>query len=358
MYKSFTERARMVMKCAHQEAQRFNHEYIGTEHILLGLIKEGSGVAANVLRNFDIDLRKIRLEVERLVQSGPDIVSFDNLPKTPRAKKVIEYAMDEARSLGHKYVGTEHILLGLLREQEGVAAQVLMNLGLRLEEVRNEVLAFVGPGEGGQSVPTPPPAAPSYMSLPLADEVRQLLRDAAVVAQWSGHNCVCTGYLLLGLVHASGTSAARALARSNVAPEVVWRELSGECPEADRPGSFHTPPHSRMTDFVLRAAAEEAQARSAFREIEQKVKALREEKEYAVADQDFEKAIRLRDREQDLRRALPEHPWTIGLDHLLIEMLRAPNCEAVRIIEAAGTTPDAVRAALLQEMRGDGPPSP
>ena len=146
MYERFTDRARKVMQLANQEAQRFNHEYIGTEHILLGLIKEGSGVAANVLKNLDVDLRKIRLEVEKLVQSGPDMVTMGKLPQTPRAKKVIEYSMEEARHLNHNYVGTEHILLGLLREQEGVAAQVLMNLGLKLEEVREEVLDGAGGG--------------------------------------------------------------------------------------------------------------------------------------------------------------------------------------------------------------------
>ena len=153
MYERFTDRARKVMQLANQEAQRFNHEYIGTEHVLLGLIKEGSGVAANVLKNLDVDLRKIRLEVEKLVQSGPDMVTMGRLPQTPRAKKVIEYSMEEARNLNHNYVGTEHILLGLLREEEGVAAQVLMNLGLKLEDVREEVLNLLGPGleenEGG-----------------------------------------------------------------------------------------------------------------------------------------------------------------------------------------------------------------
>ncbi|MFN3191736.1 MAG: ATP-dependent Clp protease ATP-binding subunit [Aureliella sp.] len=146
MYERFTDRARKVMQLANQEAQRFNHEYIGTEHILLGLVKEGSGVAANVLKNLDVDLRKIRLEVEKLVQSGPEMVTIGKLPQTPRAKKVIEYSMEEARNLNHNYVGTEHILLGLLREQEGVAAQVLMNLGLKLDDVREEVLNLLGHG--------------------------------------------------------------------------------------------------------------------------------------------------------------------------------------------------------------------
>ncbi len=146
MYERFTDRARKVMQLANQEAQRFNHEYIGTEHILLGLVKEGSGVAANVLKNLDVDLRKIRLEVEKLVQSGPEMVTIGKLPQTPRAKKVIEYSMEEARNLNHNYVGTEHILLGLLREQEGVAAQVLMNLGMKLDDVREEVLNLLGHG--------------------------------------------------------------------------------------------------------------------------------------------------------------------------------------------------------------------
>jgi ATP-dependent Clp protease ATP-binding subunit ClpC len=155
MYERFTDRARKVMQLANQEAQRFNHEYIGTEHILLGLVKEGSGVAANVLKNLDIDLRKIRLEVEKIVQAGPDMVTMGKLPQTPRAKKVIEYSIEEARNLNHNYVGTEHLLLGLLREQEGVAAQVLMNLGLKLEDVREEVLNLLGhnmdSGESGSS---------------------------------------------------------------------------------------------------------------------------------------------------------------------------------------------------------------
>jgi ATP-dependent Clp protease ATP-binding subunit ClpC len=148
------------MALANQEAQRFNHEYIGTEHILLGLVKEGSGVGANVLKNLDVDLRKVRLEVEKLVHAGPEMVTMGKLPQTPRAKKVIEYAIEEARNLNHNYVGTEHLLLGLLREHDGVAAQVLMNLGLKLDEVREEVLNLLGAGvdkEEPENMGTPPP---------------------------------------------------------------------------------------------------------------------------------------------------------------------------------------------------------
>ncbi len=150
MFERFTDRARKVMALANQEAQRFYQEYIGTEHILLGLVKEGSGVGANVLKNLEVDLRKVRLEVEKLVKSGPETVTMGKLPQTPRAKKVIEYAIEEARNLNHNYVGTEHLLLGLLREQDGVAAQVLMNLNLRLEDVREEVLNLLGASEEGE----------------------------------------------------------------------------------------------------------------------------------------------------------------------------------------------------------------
>jgi len=143
-YASFTDAARKVMKSANHEAQRLNHEYIGTEHILLGLIKEGSGVAAKVLSNREIDLQKIRLETEKLVLHGPDMVTMGPLPQTPRAKKVIDFALEEARNLNHNYVDTEHLLLGLLREQEGVACKVLTKLGLKLEDARAEILELLG----------------------------------------------------------------------------------------------------------------------------------------------------------------------------------------------------------------------
>ncbi|MBX6311330.1 MAG: ATP-dependent Clp protease ATP-binding subunit [Isosphaeraceae bacterium] len=181
MYERFTDRARKVMQLANQEAQRFNHEYVGTEHVLLGLVKEGSGVAANVLKNLDVDLRKIRVEVEKIVQSGPDMVTMGKLPQTPRAKKVIEYAIEEARNLNHNYVGTEHLLLGLLREQEGVAAQVLMNLGLKLEEVREEVLNLLGHGmdAGGEGERGSAAAKGGKSKTPALDSFGRDLTDLA-----------------------------------------------------------------------------------------------------------------------------------------------------------------------------------
>jgi len=144
MFDRFTDRARKVMGLARQEAQRFNHDYIGTEHVLLGLVQEGSGVAASVLKNLDIDLKKIRLEVEKLVSNGTTMVTMGQLPFTPRAKKVLELSLEEASNLGHTYIGTEHLLLGLIRENEGIAAQVLRNLKVKLDDVREEVLELLG----------------------------------------------------------------------------------------------------------------------------------------------------------------------------------------------------------------------
>jgi len=158
MFDRFTERARKVIILAKEEAKRFNHDYIGTEHILLGLIKEGESVAAAVLQTLGLSLETIRLEVEKLVQFGPSTIVSGDIPFTPKAKKVIELAMDEARRLGHNYIGTEHLLLGLIKEGEGVASHVLMNVGLDLNKVRTEVIKLLGsstPQGGGAQSGTP-----------------------------------------------------------------------------------------------------------------------------------------------------------------------------------------------------------
>ena len=175
------------MALANQEAQRLNHEYIGTEHALLGLVKEGAGVGAGVLKNLGVDLDKVRAEVEKLVQPGPDRITKGKLPMTPRMKLIVEYAVEEARSLNHNYVGTEHLLLGLVRESEGVAAQVLVNLGLVLADVREEVLRLLGAGaaEGpAPAAPTLPPKAATHLNveikarLPRPDKARKILKAA------------------------------------------------------------------------------------------------------------------------------------------------------------------------------------
>ena len=160
MFNRFTERARKVIILAKEEARRFNHDYIGTEHILLGLIREGEGVAAAVLEKLGLDLQTIRLEVEKVVQPGPTTQILGDIPFTPRAKKALELAAEEARSLGHNYIGTEHILLGIIREGESVASQVLLNLGLDLERVKNEIMSVLGAATPGFSQQQQQQAAP------------------------------------------------------------------------------------------------------------------------------------------------------------------------------------------------------
>ena len=133
------------MALARKEAERFNHNYFGTEHLLLGLIKLGQGVAVNVLQKMSMDLETVRMEVEKQVGSGPETQSQGNIPYTPRVKKVLALAGKEAKALNHSYVGTEHILLGLLREGDGVAARVLKNLDVDIERTRNEILKELDP---------------------------------------------------------------------------------------------------------------------------------------------------------------------------------------------------------------------
>src|SRR5215210_1784969 len=145
MMNNFTPRAQQVLALARKEADRFNHNYVGTEHLLLGLIKLGQGVAVNVLQKMGLDLETVRMEVEKQVGSGPETKMVGNIPYTPRVKKVLALAGKEAKSLNHSYVGTEHILLGLLREGEGVAARVLKNLEIDIERTRNEILKELDP---------------------------------------------------------------------------------------------------------------------------------------------------------------------------------------------------------------------
>ena len=155
IFDRFTERAKKVLGLARREAQELNHDYIGTEHLLLGLVREGGGVAANVLRNLGVDNDRIREEVMKYMQPGPNMKVLSKLPFTPRVKKVLELSLEAAIELGHNYVGTEHLLLGLIRENDGVAAHVLLDLGLRLEEVRDAVLELLGSPQSQASEASP-----------------------------------------------------------------------------------------------------------------------------------------------------------------------------------------------------------
>jgi len=160
---NFTERTRKVLAMAREEAVRLHHEYVGTEHILLGLIREGEGVAATILQNLNAELEEIQEKIEETVKKGKAAqITGPDLPYTSRAKKVLELAMEEARALQHSYVGTEHLLLGLLAEAKGIAVQVLGSLGVTLESARAEVLRLLGteltPYPGTEPPPNEKPA--------------------------------------------------------------------------------------------------------------------------------------------------------------------------------------------------------
>ncbi len=201
----FTERARKVLSLAQEEAQRFQHNYIGTEHLLLGLVREGEGVAAKVLNNLGVDLNKVRSTVEFIIGRGDRIV-LGEIGLTPRAKKVIELAVDEARRLNHHYIGTEHLLLGLVREGEGIASGVLESLGVNLERVRTQTIMVLShsegtPGEGSTEKPTPQLAEAFGKVIQLAQEEAQLFQ----------HDHVGTEHLLLGLLREGDGIAAKVL---------------------------------------------------------------------------------------------------------------------------------------------------
>jgi len=182
VFERFTERAREVVVLAQGEARALKHNYIGTEHLLLGLLREEEGLAARVLASLDVDVEDVRADVARIVGMGDEIAT-GQIPFTPRAKKVLELSMREALHLGHEYIGTEHVLLGLVRENEGVGARILLDFGVDAEALRHEIIDMLsGPGRGrGERAPRPvrPPFAPE--TPPLAHEVgaeiEQVRRD-------------------------------------------------------------------------------------------------------------------------------------------------------------------------------------
>ena len=191
-FDKFTDRARKVLTLAQDEAQRFNHNYIGTEHLLLGLVREGEGVAARVLENMNVELPKVRTAVEFIIGRG-DRPVVGEVGLTPRAKRVIELAIDEARRLGHNYIGTEHLLLGLVREGEGIAAGVLESLGVNLDKVRHEVIRVLsqsssaGPTARRRSAPARPrPSISSASTSPTRREQESSIPSSAERRRSSG----------------------------------------------------------------------------------------------------------------------------------------------------------------------------
>ncbi|HEX8600307.1 MAG TPA: Clp protease N-terminal domain-containing protein [Chloroflexia bacterium] len=207
-FDKFTERARKVLQLAQEEAQRFNHNYIGTEHILLGLVREGDGVAARVLNNLGIELHKVRSAVEFIIGRGDRMV-MGEIGLTPRAKRVIELAVDEARRLNHHYIGTEHLLLGVVREGEGIAAGVLESLGVSLEKVRAQVIEVLKGSSGHSSmsmgafrraVQSSPQYPPQNGELVFSRHARGVLRLAQEEARRLNHNYVGVEHVFLALL--------------------------------------------------------------------------------------------------------------------------------------------------------------
>jgi ATP-dependent Clp protease ATP-binding subunit ClpA len=246
-FDKFTERARQVLHLAQEEAQRFQHNYIGTEHILLGLTHLDSGVAIEVLKNLNVEVSKVRSSVEYILGRGDRIV-LGQVGLTPRAKKVIELAVDEARRLNHHYIGSEHLLLGLIREGEGIAAGVLSDLGVDLEKARTQTLIVLNRGKNSPSGdaedplgedapstssilkdaaptdPSPiiPPAehtalqgqSPSHSGEPFdkfTEQARKALSLAQEEAQRFQHNYIGTEHLLLGLLRENKSLGAQVL---------------------------------------------------------------------------------------------------------------------------------------------------
>jgi len=227
MFERFTDRARRVVVLAQEEARGLNHNYIGTEHILLGLIHEGEGVASKALESLGISLEAVREQVQEIIGQGQQAPT-GHIPFTPRAKKVLELSLREALQLGHNYIGTEHILLGLLREEEGLAARVLESLDITVERVRAQVVRIVGSGEEVTSG-----------QIPFTPRAKKVLELALREALSLGHNYIGTEHILLGLVRENEGVAARILldfdADSEKIRNEVIRMLSG--PGGRRQGS-------------------------------------------------------------------------------------------------------------------------
>jgi ATP-dependent Clp protease ATP-binding subunit ClpC len=224
MFERFTDRARRVVVLAQEEARMLNHNYIGTEHILLGLVRESEGIAAKALESLGISLEAVRSQVEEIIGQG-ESPPAGHIPFTPRAKKVLELSLREALQLGHNYIGTEHILLGLIREGEGVAAQVLQKLGADLKRSRETVLSLVsasGSAEGLQS-----------SGRPSGSSTLRALRLAAEAAAELGSETVEATHLLLGLITSGDPDVDRLLGTWGVDASVVRARIEELAAEED-----------------------------------------------------------------------------------------------------------------------------
>jgi len=222
MFERFTDRARRVVVLAQEEARLLGHNYIGTEHILLGLIHENEGVAAKVLERLGISLQAVREKVEAIIGEGDSGPPEGHIPFTPRAKKVLELSLREALQLGHNYIGTEHILLGLIREGEGVGAQVLVNLGADLSAVRQEVIYQLQGFRGGPGGRTSTPA----FGAGRPRETPAVAKASVEARRLAGGGAVGSQHYLLGLLLEENSVAAKALGELGITRDVVEAKLA------------------------------------------------------------------------------------------------------------------------------------
>jgi ATP-dependent Clp protease ATP-binding subunit ClpC len=237
VFERFTARARQVVVFAQEEARALRHGYIGTEHLVLGLLREEEGLAARVLESLDITVERVRAQVVYIVGSPAEEVTSGQIPFTPRAKRVLELALQEAQSLGHNYIGTEHILLGLVRENEGVAARILLDFDADAEKIRNEVIRMLsGPGPGARrqaqgsrrGVVVSHPAVPAVeyrLDVGLAPPVRRLLMVAAARALDDGRTDTQLRDVLLALMRDDETAGL--LAQYGVDAAAVREAIEG-----------------------------------------------------------------------------------------------------------------------------------
>lgn len=294
MYERFTDRALHAMAHATQEVQRFNHEYVGTEHILLGIVKVGSGVAAEVLKDLGVNLRDARQEVEKTVGTGPDLVKIAPLPHTPNSKRTIEFAIEEARNRQHQYIGTEHLFLGLLRTQDSTLFEILQNLQVDPETARNEVIRLLQSGRDHEN------------GLPKAYPIQRIEKEmtwAIAEAKRLKHSQLGTEHLLLGIARKRWTYFRSVLDRFGIGLNHLREAVGKVHPIGDKEISDHDLPHTPNTQKVLA--------------------------------QSHVESFRL------------EHNY-VGAIHLLLAMLSLDDCSAVRVLKSLSVDPDALRLEISE----------
>ena len=270
----FNDRAKRVLALAQDEAIRFNHNYIGVEHLLLGLVREGEGVAARVLDSLGIDLSRARSSVEVMIGRGKETTSPSEITLSPRTKKVIELAVDEARKLGHSHVGTEHLLLGIVREGESVGAGVLQSMGVSLEQVRHQVIAVMGqhrPEMGATASAGIGPSAGAGIGsshpVPFVDRLETSGRRALARAYWEAGRAndkeVAPHHLLLGLVTSGDVWTHRLLAELGVDLADLVTRIDAAAPRNEGPRPARLDEQAALTEVFARAASFASERNSA-----------------------------------------------------------------------------------------------